>query len=95
MKYWPEDSVKKDQLTVFEKDPRPILCVNKIPKNMEIEMVKNIILNCGLYPENVHWLKGKSANPTTLVLFNLKNGSEEQHDKTYGIKIDNKVREYV
>ena len=46
--------LKKDQLVVFEKDPRPILCVNKIPKNMEIEMVKNIILNCGLHPENIH-----------------------------------------
>ena len=53
MKDWPEDIIKKDQLEVFEKDIRPILCINKIPENMEIEMVKTIILNCGLHPENV------------------------------------------
>ena len=36
MKDWPEDIIKKDQLEVFEKDLRPILCVNKICENMEI-----------------------------------------------------------
>ena len=39
MKDWPEDIIKKDQLEVFNKDLRPILCVNKIPENMEIETV--------------------------------------------------------
>ena len=39
MKDWAEDIIKKDQLEVFEKDLRPILCVNKIPENMEIETV--------------------------------------------------------
>ena len=53
MKDWLEDIIKKDQLEVFEKDIRQILCVNKIPENMEIEMVKTIILNCRLNPENV------------------------------------------
>ena len=65
---------------------------------MEIETVKNIILNCGLHPENVHRLKRTNGNPTTLVLFKLKNESEEQYTKRYGIKIDNKVnniKEYV
>ena len=38
----------------------------------------NIILNCGLHPENVHRLKRTNGNPTTLVLFKLKNESEEQ-----------------
>ena len=28
-----------------------MLRVNKIPEYMEIEMVKNIIINCGLHPE--------------------------------------------
>ena len=98
MKDWPEDIVKKDQLEVFEKDLRPTLCVNKIPKNMEIEVVKNIIINCGLHPENIHRLVRKNGNPTTLILFKLKNEGEEQHAKRYGIKIDNKIkniREYV
>ena len=65
MKDWPEDIIKKDQLEVFEKDLRPILCVNKIPENMEVEAVKNIITNCGLHPENIHRLvrkKRKSNN---------------------------------
>ena len=53
MKDCPEDIIKKDQLEVFERDIRPILCVNKIPENMEIETVKTIVLNCGLHPENV------------------------------------------
>ena len=56
MKAWSEDIIKKDQLEVFEKDIRSILCVNKIPENTEIETVKNIILNCGLHPENIHRL---------------------------------------
>ena len=37
-------------------------CFNKIMKD---ETVKNIILNCGLHPENVHRLKRKNGNPTT------------------------------
>ena len=45
MKDQPEDVIKKDQPEVFEKDLRPMLCVNKIPENMEIEAVKNIIIN--------------------------------------------------
>ena len=98
MKDWPEDIIKKDQLEVFEKDLRPILCVNKIRENMEIETVKNTIINCGLHSESVHRLVRKNGNPTTLVLFKFKNKSEEQHAKRFGIKIDNKVkniREYV
>ena len=94
MKDWPEDI----ELEVFEKDMRPTLCVKKIPESMEIETVKNVIINCGLHPENVHRLKRKNGNSTTLVLFKLKNQGEEQHAKRYGIKIDNKVknvREYV
>ena len=94
MKDWPEDI----ELEVFEKDMGPTLCVNKIPESMEIETVKIVIINCGLHPENVHRLKRKNGNPTTLVLFKLKNQGEEQHAKRYGIKIDNKVknvREYV
>ena len=73
-------------------------CVNKIPENIEVYKVKNMILNYGLYPENVHRLKGKNGNSTTLVLFKLKNESEEQHAKMYGIKTENKaknIREYV
>ena len=65
---------------------------------MKIETVKNIILNCGLHPENVHRLKRKYGNPTTLVFFKLKNEGEEQHVKIFGIKIDNKIKnitEYV
>ena len=60
--------------------------------------VKNIIINCGLHPENIHRLVRKNGNPTTLVLFKLKNEGKEQHAKKYGIKIDNKgknIREYV
>ena len=98
MRDWPEDIIKKDQLEVFEKDLRPILCVNKIPENMEVEAVKNIITNCGLHPENIHRLVRKNGNPTTLILFKLKNEGEEQRAKRYGIKIDNEVkniREYV
>ena len=98
MKDWPEHIIKKDQLKIFEKDMRPTLRINKIPENMKIETVKNIILNCGLHPENVHRLKRKYGNPTTLVLFKLKNEGEEQHVKSFGIKIDNKIkniREYV
>ena len=98
MKDCPEDIIKKDQLEVFEKDLRPILCINKIPDNMEIETVKNIIMNCGLHPENVHRLARKNGNLTTSVLFELKNEGEEQHAKRFGIKIDNKIkniREYV
>ena len=53
MKYYPKDIIKKDQLEVFERDIRPILCLNKIPENMEIETVKTIVLNCGLHLENV------------------------------------------
>ena len=56
MKDCTEDIIKKDQLEVFEKDLRPMLCVNKIAQNMEIELVKNIIINCGLHPENIHRL---------------------------------------
>ena len=98
MKDWSEDIIKKDQLEVFEKDLRSMLSVNKIPENMEIEVVKNIIINCCLHPENIHWLVRKNGNPTTLVLLKLKNEGEEQHAKIYGIKIDNKIRntrEYV
>ena len=53
MKDCPEDIIKKGQLEVFERDIRPILCVNKIPENMETETVKTIVLNCGLHPENL------------------------------------------
>ena len=81
-----EDFVKEDKLEVFEKHMRPTLFVNKIPESMEIETVKNIIINCGQHPENVHRLKRKSGNPTTLVLFKLKNEGEEQHAKRYRIK---------
>ena len=76
MRDWPEDIVKKDQIEVFKKDTRPTLCINKIPENMETEAVKNIILNCGLHQEGIHRLKRKNGNPTTLVLFKLKNESE-------------------
>ena len=65
---------------------------------MEIEVVKNITVNCGLHPENIHRLVRKNGNPTILVLFKLKNEGEEQHEKRYGIQIDNKIkniREYV
>ena len=43
-------------------------------------------------------LKEKNEDPTTLVLFKLKNEGEEQHTKRFGIKTDNKIkylREYV
>ena len=98
MKYWSEDIIKKDQLEVFEKDLRSFLCVNKSPENMEIETVKNIIINFGLHPENIHRLVRKNGKLTTLVLVKLKNEGEEQYAKRYGIKIDNKIkniREYV
>ena len=98
MKDWPEDIMKKDQLEVFEKDLRPMLCVNKIPENMEIEVYMEIIVTCGLHPENIHRFVRKNGNPKTLVLFKFKNEGEEQHAKRYGIKIDNKIkklREYV
>ena len=91
-------NIKKDQLEVFEKDLRPMLCVNKIPENIEIGMVKNSIINYGLHPENIHRLARKNGDPTTLVLFKLKTEGEEQHAKRFGIKIDNKIkyiREYV
>ena len=64
-----------------------MLRVNKISEYMEIEMVKNIIINCGLHPEKVHRLVRKNGNPPTLVLFKLKNKA-----KRYGIKIDNRVK---
>ena len=83
MKDWPEGIIKKDQLEVFEKDLRPMLCVNKILENMEIEAVKSIIRNCGLHPENIHRLARKNENPATLVLFKLKNEGEEQHAKRW------------
>ena len=91
-------NIKKDQLEVFEKDLRPMLCVNKIPENIEIEMGKNSIINCGLHPENIHRLARKNGDSTTLVLFKLKTECEEQHAKRFGIKIDNKIkyiRKYV
>ena len=56
MKDCTEGIIKKDQLEVFEKDLRAVLCVNKIAQNMEIELVKNIIINYGLHPENIHRL---------------------------------------
>ena len=71
MRDWPEDIIKKDQLDVFEKDLRLILCVNKIPENMEAEAVKNIVTNCGLHAEKIHRLVRKKGNPTTLILFKL------------------------
>ena len=42
-------------------------------------------------------LKEKNEDPTTLVLFKLKNEGEEQHTKIFGIKIDKikYIREYV
>ena len=92
MEDWPEDIIKKDQLKVFEKDVRPSFCANKIPENMDIETVKKIILNCGLHPEDIHRLKRKNENPTTLVLFKLKNESKEQHAKRFEIKINNQVK---
>ena len=46
-----------------------MLCINKIPENIEIEMVKNIIGNCGLHPENIHRLVRKNGDPTTFILF--------------------------
>ena len=98
MKDWPEYIIKEDQLEVFEKDLRPMLCVNKIPENVEIETVKNIIINRGLHPENIRRLVIKNGDPTTVVLFKLKNEGEEQHAKRFGIKTDNKIkymREYV
>ena len=98
MEDWPEDIMKKDQLEVFEKDLRPMLCVNKIPENMEIEVYMEIIVTCGLHPENIHRFVRKNGNPKILVLFKFKNEGEEQHAKRYGIKIDNKIkklREYV
>ena len=98
MKDWPEYIIKEDQLEVFEKDLRPMLCVNKIPQNIEIETVKNIIINRGLHPENIRRLVIKNGDPTTVVLFKLKNEGEEQHAKRFGIKTDNKIkymREYV
>ena len=98
MKDWPEYIIKEDQLEVFEKDLRPMLCVNKIPENIEIETVKNIIINRGLHPENIRRLVIKNGDPTTVVLFKLKNEGEEQHAKRFGIKTDNKIkymREYV
>ena len=82
LKDWPEDIIKKDQLEVFEKDLRPILCINKIPENKEIEMVKNSTINCGLDPENVHRLVRKNGDPTTLILFKLKNEGEK-HAKRF------------
>ena len=90
MKNWPEDFVKKNQLAGFEKGNRLTLCLNEIPKNMENETVKNIILNCNLHPENIHRLQGNNGNPKTLVLFKLKNESEEHHAKRYGKRVDNK-----
>ena len=75
-----------------------MLCVNKIPENIEIETVKSIIINRGLHPENIRRLAIKNGDPTTVVLFKLKNEGEEQHAKRFGIKIDNKIkymREYV
>ena len=69
LKDWPENIIKKDQLEVFEKDLRPILCINKIPENIEIEMVKNIIVNCGLHPENIHRPVRKNGDPTTFFFF--------------------------
>ena len=92
MKDWPKDIINKDQWEVFGKDLRPMLCVNKIPENMEKEVVKNIIINCGLHLENLHRLVKKNGNPTILVLFKLKNEGKEQHAKRYGIKIDNKIK---
>ena len=66
MKDWPKDIINKDQLEVFGKDLRPMLCV------------KNIIINCGLHLENMHRLVKKNGNPITLVLFKLKNEGKEQ-----------------
>ena len=40
---------------------------------------------------NVHRLKRKNGDPATLILLELKNGSEEQHAKRYGIKSENNV----
>ena len=32
-------------------------------------MVKNIIVNCGLHPENIHRLVRKNGDPTTFILY--------------------------
>ena len=84
LKDWPENIIQKDQLDIFGKDLRPTLCVNKIPENVGVDTIKNTIVSYGLHPENVHRLQRKYRGPTTLILFKLKNESEEQRAKRFG-----------
>ena len=56
-----------------------------------------------VYIQKTYRLVRKNGNPTTFILFKLKNEGEEQHalelnNTRFGIKIDNKIkniREYV
>ena len=62
-------------------------CFNKIMKDWPEDIIKKDQLevfkkiNCGLHPENIHRLVRKNGNPTTLVLFKLKNEGKKQYAK--------------
>lgn len=84
--------IKKDQPEVTEQDLRPTLCVNKIQKEVDVDVIKNVIITYDLHPKNVQRSKRKNEDPTTMILFKLKNEREEQHAKRYGTEIENSIK---